>query len=176
MMTTSNDEPTAPSAKTGRTERVRRALVNAIAYMIPLVMSAPQLYAGIMTAPFLVYLVLMFSSQEGVPYLFSGGNMLENIVVYHNPPIITLRVKVMELPKENREALYEKLLTLNATELLQGAYGLEEGFIVLLDTLQSENLDANELQASIDSLSLALSSHYGTLSAFKEGGQNAGKA
>jgi len=80
-MATDRDTDTADPIETRSAERVRRALVNAIAYMIPLVMSSPGLYAGIMTAPFLVYLVLMFTSQEGVPYLLLGGSMLENIVL-----------------------------------------------------------------------------------------------
>ena len=41
-----------------------------------------------------------------------------------------------------------------------GAYALEGQAIVITETLQTENLDANELQAAVDGLSLAISEHY----------------
>lgn len=104
----------------------------------------------------------------GMWVVHDDNNQLENIVLYHNSPVLTLRVKVMPLPSSNREALFEALLRLNTTELIHGAYGIEGDSIVLVDSLQSENLDINEIQASIDSLSMALVSHYETLSAFRD--------
>ncbi len=54
---------------------------------------------------------------------------------------------------------YKRLLELNASDLVHGAYGLEDGEIVLSDALEVENLDFTEFQASLESLSLALTSH-----------------
>jgi hypothetical protein len=59
--------------------------------------------------------------------------------------------------------LYEQLLTLNATDLVHGAYGLEEGDIILTDALEIENLDYSEFLASLESLALAVTSHRHTL-------------
>ena len=40
--------------------------------------------------------------------------------------------------------------------------------MVLTDTLELENLDYNEFEASFDSITLALASHYSALAPFKE--------
>lgn len=87
--------------------------------------------------------------------------MIDNIVVSLNDPVVFFQVKLMDIPKDcDRLALYETLLTLNTTDMMHGAYGLEGDSIVATDTLQSENLDFNEFQASVDSLSLCISDHY----------------
>jgi len=52
---------------------------------------------------------------------------------------------------------------MNASELVHGSYGLEDGEIVLSDALELENLDFSEFQASVESLSLALTSHIDNL-------------
>ena len=92
-----------------------------------------------------------------------------DIIVQHMPPIIVFRVKVMDIPQHNQTELYAELLRLN-DELLAGAYAIESETksIVLVDTLQSTNLDFNELQASIESLSLAITEHYPVLKDFRE--------
>lgn len=87
--------------------------------------------------------------------------MIDNIVVTLNDPVVFFHVKLMDIPKDcDRLALYETLLTLNTTDMMHGAYGLEGETVVATDTLQSENLDFNEFQASVDSLSLCISDHY----------------
>ena len=83
-------------------------------------------------------------------------------------PVVVFRVKVLEVakvPEERREALYSKLLEFNATEMIHGAYGLEEGAIVVTDALQLEHLDFSEFQATMDDVGMALTNHYRTLSA-----------
>jgi hypothetical protein len=51
------------------------------------------------------------------------------------------------------------LLELNATDVVHGAYGIENGELVLSDYLGLETLDFPELQASMESIQLAASSH-----------------
>lgn len=75
------DETTESPKERGRMTRIRKVLVNAISYIMPLLMSSPGLYAGIMTMPFLSYLLLMLTSLQGVLYLFLGGSILENAVL-----------------------------------------------------------------------------------------------
>jgi uncharacterized membrane-anchored protein YitT (DUF2179 family) len=58
-------------------------------------------------------------------------------------------------------------LELNLTDLAHGAYALEENNVVLVDTLQSEYLDLNELQASIESLAFAAVQNYEELSSYR---------
>ena len=92
------------------------------------------------------------------------------IVVNFGPPVVVFRVNVMDLPgdAEKRTSLMQKLLELNATELLHGSYGIEGDSVVLTDALQLENLDFNEFQASIDSITLALASHLRALAPYQE--------
>ena len=86
---------------------------------------------------------------------------LDNLVVTLNEPVVVFHVRLMTIPATcDRLALYEELLRLNATEMLHGAYGLESNDVVATDTLQAENLDFNEFQASVDALNLAITAHY----------------
>ena len=92
------------------------------------------------------------------------------VVVHYAPPVVILRVRVMELPaSEPRQGeLFRQLLEYNARDLVHGSYGLEGDHVVLTDALELENLDFSEFEASFDSLTLALASHLGSLAAFRE--------
>lgn len=93
------------------------------------------------------------------------------VVVHYAPPVVILRVRVMELPdKEPRKSeLFRQLLEYNARELVHGSYGLEGNHVVLTDTLELENLDFSEFEASFDSITLALASHLAALAPYREG-------
>ena len=92
------------------------------------------------------------------------------VVVHYAPPVVILRVWVMELPAgEPRQGeLFRQLLEFNARDLVHGSYGLEGDHVVLTDTLELENLDYNEFESSFDSISLALASHLSALAAYRE--------
>ena len=91
-----------------------------------------------------------------------------NVVVTYEPPLVVFRMKLMEIPKERREEFFKLLLELNATNLIHGAYGIEGDNVVLIDTLQSEHLDFNEFQASLDALLMASTQDYQKLNAFRD--------
>lgn len=92
------------------------------------------------------------------------------VVIHFAPPVVLLRVRVMELPEAEprRGELFRQLLELNARDLVHGSYGLEGDHVVLTDTLELENLDYSEFEASFDSLTLALASHLGALAPYRE--------
>jgi hypothetical protein len=92
------------------------------------------------------------------------------VVVHFAPPVVILRVRVMELPQSEprRSELFRQLLEYNARELVHGSYGLEGDHVVLTDTLELENLDFSEFEASFDSITLALASHLATLAPYRE--------
>jgi hypothetical protein len=92
------------------------------------------------------------------------------VVVHYAPPVVLLRVRVMELPADDRKraALFQKLLEFNARDLLHGSYGLEGDHVVLTDALELEDLDYTEFEASFDSMTLALASHLGALAPYRE--------
>jgi hypothetical protein len=56
---------------------------------------------------------------------------------------------------DGRVDLYRTLLELNATDMVHGAYGIENGELIISDTLELETLDFHELQASLESIELA---------------------
>lgn len=93
------------------------------------------------------------------------------VVIHYAPPVVILRVRVMELPasEPQRGKLFRQLLELNARELVHGSYGLEGEHIVLTDALELNNLDYSEFEASFDSITLALATHFGALAPFREG-------
>jgi Tir chaperone family protein CesT len=92
------------------------------------------------------------------------------VVVHFAPPVVILRVRVMELPgsEPRRSELFRQLLGYNARELVHGSYGLEGDHVVLTDTLELENLDFSEFEASFDSITLALASHLAALAPYRE--------
>ena len=92
------------------------------------------------------------------------------VVVHYAPPVVILRVRVMELPdsEPRRGELFRQLLEYNARDLVHGSYGLEGDHVVLTDTLELENLDFSEFEASFESMTLALASHLGALAPYRE--------
>ena len=101
-------------------------------------------------------------------WLVHDSSLGENIAIKAAGPLLLFRVKVLELTEvEDKAALYEELLCLNASDLVHGAYGVSEDAVVLTCTLQAENLDYNELQAVLDDFSLALANHYEKLTKYR---------
>ncbi len=94
---------------------------------------------------------------------------LERVIVMVEDPLVLFRVKVMDSPAKKKAEFMEKLLRLNASDLIHGAYALDEdGSVLLVDTLQAGTLDIEEFQASLDAIGLALAQHYPILSAYRE--------
>lgn len=115
---------------------------------------------------FLIRMDLDYEEVDEGMFLAHGDNGGAGVVVHHSDPVLVLRLKMMDLPAEPEDeltGLYRTLLELNATDIVHGAYGIEEGELILTDTLELENLDFTELQASIESLQLAASSHMGRI-------------
>jgi hypothetical protein len=85
------------------------------------------------------------------------------VVVNYSPPVLLLRLKVMDLPADNGEGrlsgLYRKMLELNAGDILHGSYGIDDGEVVLSDALELETLDFGELRSSFESMALAAQTH-----------------
>ena len=97
--------------------------------------------------------------------LREGG--LDNLLISVAGPVVVFRLKIMDVPAKQREALYETLLRLNTTELFHCAFGLEGNAIVLAGALAIENLDFNEFQAVTDEIGMAVSKLYPVLSKFR---------
>lgn len=108
---------------------------------------------------FLIRMDLDYEEVDQDMFLVRSRNGGPPIVVHYSPPLLLVRMKVMDLPSDGGEQLFRTLLELNATDVVHGAYGIEEGELILSDTLELETLDYHELQASLESIQLALSGH-----------------
>jgi hypothetical protein len=93
-----------------------------------------------------------------------------SLAVNYSPPVVLLRVDVMELPKdaEQQATLTKRLLELNASDLLHGSYGIQDDHIVLTEALELSALDFEEFLASYESMTLALASHLRELGSYRE--------
>ena len=108
--------------------------------------------------------------EPGLWAVRPGGQLEVDFIVHHNPPVVVIRVKVMELPKTNgrHPDLYRRLLELNATDLVHGSYGISDGSIVLTEALDLDHLDYEEFQSSYEAMSLALATHLRELTTYSE--------
>ena len=97
--------------------------------------------------------------EPGMWTMQSGADA--RVVIHYSPPLVILRAKVLDVPESDggRESLFRRLLELNAMDLVHGAYGIEAEDVILSDSLELENLNFNEFQASLDSIQVGLASH-----------------
>jgi hypothetical protein len=96
-----------------------------------------------------------------------GGTPL---VISHSAPLLVFRLKVLDVPRDGDKCaqLYRRLLQANASEKVHASYGLEEDDVILTDSLQLENLDFNEFQATVDSFQMAMATQLETLTPFRD--------
>jgi hypothetical protein len=93
---------------------------------------------------------------------------LQGVVIMQAEPLVVVRAEVMDVPEKNLMELYTLLLELNASDVIHGAYALDNKKIVLVDTLQYNSMDYEDFRATLDSFSLALTQHYPILSKFRK--------
>jgi hypothetical protein len=110
------------------------------------------------------YLLRMDLEHEEVDpgmFLVHGRNSGLPMVVHHADALLLIRMKLMDMPapEDAKAELYRTLLELNASDVVHGAYGIEEGELIISDTLELETLDFHELRASMESMELAAMSH-----------------
>ena len=108
--------------------------------------------------------------EPGLWIVRPSGALDIDVVVHYSPPVVVLRVKVMNLPTdETRVAtLSRRLLQLNATDLVHGSYGIERESIVLTEALELSHLDYEEFLAAYEGMTLALASHLRELGPYRE--------
>jgi len=84
---------------------------------------------------------------------------IKNLVVDCEEPILIFEQMIMEVPA-NPGDMFRRLLQMNRT-LVHGAFVLTEDgkYVLFRDTLRLEHLDLNEVQGTIEALSLALAEH-----------------
>jgi hypothetical protein len=117
---------------------------------------------------YLLNMELNYEEPREGTWVINALDGAQKLVITLAGPVVVFRVKVMEIPRHHREELFRTLLELNASEMMHGAYGIEGDAVVISDALQLENLDYNEFAATVDDISLAVSSHHGRLAKFRE--------
>ena len=108
--------------------------------------------------------------EPGMWIVRPGGERDADVVVHHSPPVVLLRMKVMDVPRDEHRMslLARRLLQLNASELVHGSYGIEGDSIVMSEALELAHLDYEEFLAAYESMTLALSSQLRELAPFRE--------
>lgn len=108
--------------------------------------------------------------EPGLWLVRPAGALGIDVVVHFLPPVVLLRVKVMDLPTDTGAVagLSRRLLELNASDLVHGSYGITQESIVLTEALELAHLDYEEFLASYESMTLALAAHLRELSTFRE--------
>ena len=105
-------------------------------------------------------------SKEELIVIDDDERGINNLVIDCESPILILEQVIIPMPQSSTD-FCKRILQINRT-LVHGAFVLDEEGTTLLfrDTLQTENLDRNELEGSIDALSLALAEYASELVSF----------
>jgi hypothetical protein len=100
-------------------------------------------------------------SREGDTFVVASGAEGTPIALHVADSLVLVRVDIGKVPADDARKLtvFQRLLELNASDLVHGAYGLEGDEIVLAIGLPLENLDLNELGAALADVDLALARH-----------------
>jgi hypothetical protein len=97
-------------------------------------------------------------TESGTYILPSSGGT--QIALRVDPPLVVARVNIGTVAEAGTEegelALFRRLLQLNARGLVHASYGIVDNRIVLSAALELENLDFNELEATLDEMDIAL--------------------
>ena len=108
--------------------------------------------------------------EPGLWVVKPGGALDFDIVVSFEPPVLVISVKVMTVPgdKKLEATLNRRLLELNASDLVHGAYGIEEDAIVMGEALELSHLGYEEFLAAYESITVALASHLREIGTYRE--------
>lgn len=114
------------------------------------------------------YSISKEDEQQGVILIDDVQSGISNLVIGIADPLLIMEQFIFELNHKDVN-IFEHLLMKNR-DIIHGAFVLDETGkkVIFRDTLQIENLDQNELEASINSLSLLLSEYSDALIQFSK--------
>ncbi|AFU67273.1 bacterial sensory transduction regulator, YbjN superfamily [Psychroflexus torquis ATCC 700755] len=97
--------------------------------------------------------------DEGVIIIQDHDKGINNLILGIASPILIIEQYIFKISNPNK-AVLQQLLQKNR-DIVHGAFVLDESGekVIFRDTLQIENIDLNELEGSINSLSLLLSEY-----------------
>lgn len=105
------------------------------------------------------YSILFEDEEDGVMVIESEEDGIKNLVIGVEDPLLFMEQSLVDIADPSGEA-YLKLLQKNR-DIVHGAFVVDESGkrVIFRDTLQLENLDLNEIEASFNSLALLLSEY-----------------
>lgn len=108
--------------------------------------------------------------EPGIWVIKPGGALDFDVIVHFSPPVVVMSVRVMTLPADKavEATLNRRLLELNASDLVHGAYGIEDNSIVMAEALELSHLDYEEFRAAYESITVALAQHLREIGTFRE--------
>ncbi len=113
------------------------------------------------------YTISLENEETGVFVINKEDDGINNLVIGCSDPILILEQHIFDVKADSME-MYKALLQKNR-DIVHGAFVLSESNkVIFRDTLQLENLDQNELEGSINSLSLLLSEFSDEIIAFSK--------
>lgn len=103
------------------------------------------------------YTITHEDSTDGIIVVSQEEDGISNLILYVADPILIMEQTIFEL--KNLKADILQALLMKNRDIIFGAFALDESGkrVIFRDTLALENLDLNELEGSINSLSLLLS-------------------
>jgi hypothetical protein len=99
------------------------------------------------------------NEEEGVLVIQDHDKGISNLILGIASPILVMEQYIFKISNPS-ETVFQQLLQKNR-DIVHGAFVLDESGekVIFRDTLQIENIDLNELEGSINSLSLLLSEY-----------------
>ncbi len=97
--------------------------------------------------------------KEGIFIVSNESEGISNLIICVASPIVIFEQFIFEI-KEEGDHVYKSLLQKNR-DIIHGAFVLDDSGrkVIFRDSLQVENLDQNEFEATINSLSVLLSEY-----------------
>jgi len=104
----------------------------------------------------LEYNIVQEDEKEGVLVIEKPSEGINKLFLICADPILILQQYLFEIKREDA-AIYKSLLMKNQ-DIIHGAFAIDDSGkkVLFRDTLQTENLDKNEIDGSLKSLALLL--------------------
>lgn len=105
------------------------------------------------------FIIVQEDENEGVFVVENEDKGIKNVVLIVAEPILIVEQFLFEIKEDNLD-IFRDLLIKNR-DIIHGAFALDESGakIVFRNTHECENLDLNEIEATLNSLSLLLSEY-----------------
>ncbi|CAL67597.1 hypothetical protein [Christiangramia forsetii] len=106
--------------------------------------------------------------EDGLLVIQKENSGIRNLIIGVAPPILIMEQFIFKINNQS-EKIFKSLLQKNR-DIVHGAFVLDESGekVIYRDTLQIENMDLNELEGSLNSLSLLMSEYSGKIIEFSK--------